>query len=247
MSGVSDSWYQQTAARFRDHLSARGMSFPAEQAERLIRERVAEVAAVMSMDVRTAQRYLDPEQLAETIAAAFRDEAPGENVLTLPRDVVLPVTVVGRCVAGLAEALNLRVETSSAAEAITHLASLAGALSALGQITSAVDDDAAADGVPMPRALVLRVIRDLEVAAGLAEDVDHAPGDLAADGKAGAQLLARTFRGDANLLRILISFTTDQPAAAPDGADHYETTGAHTTDAETSRDVTGHDGVPGRG
>ena len=215
MSAVSDSWYEQTAARFRAHLSAKGMSFPAEQADRLIRDRVAEVAAAMSMDVRTAQRYLDPEQLAETIAAAFQYEAPGENVLALPRDVVLPVTVVGRCVAGLAEALNLRVATSSPADVITHLDSLAGELSALGQITAAADDAAAADGVPMPRALVLRVIRDLEVAAGLAEEADHAPGDMAAEGKAGAQRLARTFRGDANLLRILISFSTDQADGRP--------------------------------
>jgi hypothetical protein len=231
MSAVSDSWYEQTAARFRAHLSARGMSFPAGQAERLIRDRVAEVAAMMSMDVRTAQRYLDPEQLAETIAAAFQQEAPGEKVLTQPRDVVLPVTVVGRCVAALAETLNLRVATSSPADAVTHLDSLAGELSALGQITSAVDDAAAADGVPMPRGLVLRVIRDLEVAAGLAEDADHAPGDMAAEGRAGAQRLARTFRGDANLLRILISFTTDQPEMG--GRD------------DTSDD-TGHDGSSSR-
>ncbi len=106
---VSDSWYARAGARFQAHLSEFGMTFPADQAERLIRERVKEVASVMGMSVQRAQTYLDPALLAESVAASFQDEQPGEDVLALPRDVTLSVPVVARCVAGLAEAINIQL------------------------------------------------------------------------------------------------------------------------------------------
>ena len=84
------------------------MTFPADQAEWLIRDRVKEVPQVMGMSVQPVQSYLDPARLAESVAATFGEELPGEDVLGLPRDVLLSVAVVGRCVAGLAEAINVR-------------------------------------------------------------------------------------------------------------------------------------------
>lgn len=205
---MSDSWYARAATRFQAHLTEFGMTFPADQAERLIRDRVKEVAAVMGMSVETAQSYLDPAQLAESVAASFQDEMPGEDVLTLPRDVTLSVPVVARCVAGLAEAINVQVRYEPPQDALVHIGNLSGPISALGLMMGAVGEEQLPDGVPLPRSLVLRVIRNLDVAARIMDAADAGPGELASQGRAGAAQLAETFRGDANLLRVLISLET---------------------------------------
>jgi hypothetical protein len=217
---VSDSWYARAAAQFRAHLSEFGMTFPPDQAERLIRERVEQVAVVMGMSVRSAQAYLDPASLAESVAATFQEERPGEDVLFLPRDVTLPVAVVARCVAALAEAINVRVRYEPAQEALTHIGNLNGPISALGQLTAAVTEDHLRHGVPLPKSLVLRIIRNLDVAAGIMDTADIGPGELASDGRAGAEQLAETFRRDANLLRLL-SFDPEDPED-PEETDYPE-------------------------
>lgn len=218
---VSDSWYARAAAQFRAYLSEFGMTFPPDQAERLIRERVEQVAAVMGMSVRSAQAYLDPASLAESVAATFQEERPGEDVLFLPRDVTLPVAVVARCVAALAEAINVRVRYEPAQEALTHIGNLSGPISALGQLTAAVTEDHLRHGVPLPKSLVLRIIRNLDVAAGIMDTADIGPGELASDGRAGAEQLAETFRRDANLLRLLLSFDPEDPED-PEDTDYPE-------------------------
>ncbi len=213
---VSETWYRRAAAEFRAQLSEFGMTFPADQAERLIRERVQAVAADMRMSVPQAQSYLDPARLAEALAASFSEERPGEEVLDLPRDVTLSVPVAGRCVSGLAEAINVRLHYEPIGDAVEHVRNLSGPLSAVGLMMADVVDLDAGAGVPMPRALVLRIIRNLDVAAGLLDGVDAAPGELASEGRAGAERLANTFRGDANLLRALISLIEGPgPAAEP--------------------------------
>ncbi len=160
----------------------------------------------MGMSVESAQGCLDPASLAESVAATFEQERPGEDVLSLPCDVTLPVAVVARCVAALAEAINVRVRYEPAQEVLTHIGNLSGPISALGQLTAAVAEEHLPRGVPLPRSLVLRVIRNLDVAAGIMDAADVGPGERASDGRAGAEQLAETFRGDANLLRVLISF-----------------------------------------
>jgi hypothetical protein len=45
-------------------------------------------AAGLRKSVRTVQSYLDPAQLAESVAATFGEELPGHNVLGLPHDVL---------------------------------------------------------------------------------------------------------------------------------------------------------------
>ena len=119
------------------------------------------------------------------MAATFGKELPGEDVLGLPSDVLLSVAVVGRCVAGLAEAINVRILHESRPEALTHVGSLTGSISALGQLTAAVDDAHAVSGVPLPRALVLGVIRNLNVAATIMDGADRAPGQLGSAARIG--------------------------------------------------------------
>jgi len=67
--------------------------------------------------------------------------------------------------------------------------------------------------VPLPRALLRRVIRNLDVAAENIDNPDPAPGELASEDGDGAQRLAATFRGDADVLRMMDT----PPGWPPDG------------------------------
>ncbi len=114
------------------------MTFPADQVERLIRDRVEELADVMGMSMETAQSYLDPSRLAESVAASFEEDRTGEDMLTLPRDVTLSVPVIPRCVAGLAEAINIQVRYEGPQDALERIGNLSGPISALGLLMGAV-------------------------------------------------------------------------------------------------------------
>ncbi len=89
----------------------------------------------MHISPRTARGYLDPIRLAESLAASLRDELPGVDLLGQPRDTSIPMPLLGRCVAGLAEAITLRIATEASPTAITNISNLAGCMSALGQFT----------------------------------------------------------------------------------------------------------------
>ena len=56
----------------------------------------------------TAKRYLADDALSDLArrrVVSFADEAPGADLLAAARSVALPLNVLGRCVAGLSEAL----------------------------------------------------------------------------------------------------------------------------------------------
>jgi hypothetical protein len=85
------------------------------------------------------------------------------------------VPVLGRCVAGLAEAIQVGLrELDDIDHLRTTVAQLAQALSALGQVTADYPPDragrAAAAVVMMPPGLVNRAARYLEAAATLVQD-----------------------------------------------------------------------------
>ena len=106
-----------------------------------------------------------------------------------------------------------------AQDALTHIGNLSRPISALGQLTAAVAEEYLAQGVPLPRSLMLRIIRNLDVAAGIMDIADAGPGELASEGPAGADQLAQTFRRDSNLLRLLISFDAEEPGDTQDAED----------------------------
>ena len=81
-------------------------------AAELIQERVQWVAAHLRVTPATARRYLTDEavrDLARTMAVTAADEAPGADVLASPRTAAVPVPLLGRCIAGLSEAIVLRL------------------------------------------------------------------------------------------------------------------------------------------
>jgi len=99
---------------------------------------VAWVAAHLRVTPATARRYLTDEavrDLARMMAVTVADEAPGADVLAAPRTAAVPVPVLGRCIAGLAEAIVLRLaERDDLGHVRTTTAQLAQAISARGQV-----------------------------------------------------------------------------------------------------------------
>jgi len=186
-------------------MSDLGVSMSRPAAGELIEERVQYVAAQMRVTPATARTYLTDETisgLAQSIAFGFVEEAPGADLFAAPRDARIPVRLAGRVSAGLAEAVRIRlVEREELEHVRESAAQLAHAQAVLGLVMA---DQIAQDveGEPWiraPRALLHRVARYLEAAAGLAEDgvvgYDSDPGQTRG--------LPDAIRRDAELLRTL--------------------------------------------
>ncbi len=198
---ASSGWLDRQVTALLGQLSEFGLVVPAEQAALLITERVESVAWQMQISPQAARRYLDPVRLAESLADSLSDELPGVDMFGQPRDTSIPMPLLGRCVAGLAEAVTLRIATETPQTAVTNIGNLAGCLSALGQfIADSNDTDWDRARVRVPRPFVHRVVRSLEAAADLVGAGGTAPGELASEGVDGATALAAAFRRDARLL-----------------------------------------------
>ena len=148
------------------------------------------------------------------MAATFADERPGVDVLNLPRDVTVSVSVTGRCVAGLAEAINVRLQYELIGDAVEHVRNLSGPLSAVGlMMADVVDEDAVEECRPLRWCCGSSEISTWPPASSTG---GRGPGAPASEGRAGAERLANTFRGDANLLSALLSLTEGPgPVAEP--------------------------------
>lgn len=139
------------------------------------------------------------------MVVSVADEAPGADVLASPRTAALPIATLGRAVAGLAEAIVLRLgERDDVDHVRTTTAQLAQTLSALGQVSAAHQQShnamtgIAGPVIMCPPALLNRAARYLETAALLVRDQDVVPADF---NPAQAEGLAATFAEDAAALR----------------------------------------------
>jgi len=182
-----------------------GMSASRAAATELIHERVQWVSSQMGISPTAARRYLTDDALADlarTMVLSVADETPGADVTESARTAAVPLPILGRCIAGLAEAIQIRLrELDDIDHLRTTVAQLAQALSAIGQVTSDHTPDpagrAAAVVILMPPGLVNRAARYLEAAAILVHQ-----GVLPADfTTAHAGQLEDTFRQDAASLR----------------------------------------------
>ncbi|MBN9618503.1 MAG: hypothetical protein J0H43_02045, partial [Actinobacteria bacterium] len=117
-----------------------GMDASRASAAGLVQERVEWVATNMRVTPATARRYLTDDalrDLARSMVVTVADEAPGADVLATPRTAALPIAILGRAIAGLSEALILRLgERDDLDHVRTTTAQLGQALSALGQVTA---------------------------------------------------------------------------------------------------------------
>ncbi len=87
---------------------SRRLSQQTRTSAELICERVEWVSSQMRPTPATAKRYLADDALSDLArrrVVSFADEAPGADLLAAARSVALPLNVLGRCVAGLSEAL----------------------------------------------------------------------------------------------------------------------------------------------
>jgi len=205
------SWTEGRVDALLAALDSYGMSMSPAAAEDLIIERVDAVAQLMRATKATARRYLTDEAIAgmaESIAFSLVEEAPGADLHGAPRTAPVPLYYVGRMVAGLAEACQVRfAERDDPEHAETRVTELVKCLSVLGSIASTEpshdDGTEGTDGnsgitVAFPPALLRRVARYLDAAAVAAED-----GATPAGFDEDPVKLARVFRDDATMLRIL--------------------------------------------
>ena len=153
-----------------------GMSMSRPAAAELIDERVKFVATQMRVTPATARRYLTDDAingLAQSLAFGFVEETPGADLFSAPRDARIPVRLAGRVSAGLAEAVRIRLaereDLQHTREAVAQLAHAQGVLGLImaDQIAHDIEGE---PWIGAPRALLHRLARYLEAAAGLAED-----------------------------------------------------------------------------
>ena len=151
-----------------------------------------------------ARRYLTDDaltDLARTMVVTLAEETPGADVIASARTAAVPLPVLARCIAGLAEAIQLRLRERDDIDHLrTTVAELAQTLSVIGQVTA--DQPAGPAGaapvvVMLPPGLVHRAARYLEVAATLVRG-GLLPEDV---GTTHAGRLAATLLQDAASLR----------------------------------------------
>lgn len=181
-----------------------GMSASRAAAAELIHERVRWVSAQAGISPTAARRYLTDDaltDLARTMVVTLAEETPGADVIASARTAAVPLPVLARCIAGLAEAIQLRLRERDDIDHLrTTVAELAQTLSAIGQVTA--DQPAGPAGpapvvVMLPPGLVHRAARYLEVAATLVHG-GVLPEDV---GTTDAGRLAATLLQDAASLR----------------------------------------------
>lgn len=193
------SWVDGRADAFLAALVELGMSVSRAAATELIQERVQWVSAQMGISPAAARRYLTDDALAglaRTMVVSVADETPGADVIAAARTAAVPLPILGRCVAGLAEAIQIRLRELDDIEHLrTRVAQLAHTLSALGQVSA--DQPVGTAVVLMPPGLVNRAARNLEAAASLVNE-GVVPEDFST---IHADQLAATFMQDAATLR----------------------------------------------
>jgi hypothetical protein len=199
------TWREERIDALIAAVSDLGMSMSQAAASEFIDERVKFVASQMQVSTTTARAYLTDEaikRMAQTIAFSFVEETPGANLFSAPRDAAIPIRLAGRVSAGLAEAVRIRLaereDLRHTRAAVAHLAHAQGVLGLImsDQIAEDIDGE---PWVRVPRALLHRLARYLEAAAGLVDegvvgyDVDPAE----------TRGLPESLRRDAGLLRTL--------------------------------------------
>ena len=187
-----------------------GLSASRAAATGLIHERVRWVSSQAGISPAAARRYLTDEALealAQTMAFSLVEETPGADVIEALPTAGVPLPLLGRCIAGLAEAVQVRLNELDDIDHIrVTVAQLAHALSAVGQLTATASDsgqpgDATSPLVVMlPPGLIHRAARYLDAAATLVT-AGVLPNGIA---PAHTDQLAATFRHDATSLRSCV-------------------------------------------
>ncbi|WKN60911.1 hypothetical protein HJ581_0045515 [Rhodococcus opacus] len=195
------SWMGTTAAALGGELARIGLTVPTDQLEVLLTERVAAVAEQMHITERSARQYFDHDTvrtLARDLALIIKDEAPGADLLALPRTTAMPLATLGATIAALVEVTALGGADKDPDEPATAMA----LISTLGVLARDHDGDLPAVWVPEP--LLMRAARLIENTADLVRQGCPLPPDVAEEVRPHLQ---KTLREDAAGLRALIPGT----------------------------------------
>lgn len=203
------TWIDAHAALLIEALRASGVSVSGKDAADLIATRVAAVARDMNISETAARRYVDDnaiKNLADVMLSTLADELPGVDVFSLPRTADVPFETLGRCVAALAEAIQIdllhedSVHGAETAIPLVQAVSTLGLLLAEGETTRA--RTGRSDGIAAPPALLARVARYLGDAADRVTSGATLPAGVPPDN---GDSLAAMFRRDTIRLRTILA------------------------------------------
>jgi hypothetical protein len=172
--GRSPQWLRTLAAGLVAKLETRGMTLTLAAAEDVLADRVRAVAATLRITERTARTYVDEdalEGLADTLVESFTAEAPGADLLKLPRDAGLRLSGIGRLVAALAQCAHFFASYVDVDEELgrSRATETVELISTLGLIQASHQTG---DVVFAPRALFVRISRILDGVADLTAAAD---------------------------------------------------------------------------
>ncbi|MDX5961778.1 hypothetical protein SIM91_00130 [Rhodococcus opacus] len=195
------SWVSTTAYTLGEELARIGLTVPTDRLEDLLTDRIAAVAEQMRITERTARRYFDHDTLrtlARELALSIKEEAPGADLLTLPRTIAMPLPALGSTIAALVEVAALAGADRDPDEPATAMA----LISTLGVLTRDHAGDLPTVRVPQP--LLMRAARLIENTAALVHQGCSLPPDVAEDVRPHLQ---KALSDDAARLRSLIPDT----------------------------------------
>ncbi|MFC0453240.1 hypothetical protein [Rhodococcus jostii] len=195
------SWVSTTASTLGEELARIGLTVPTDRLEALLTDRVTAVAEQMRITERTARRYFDHDALrtlARELALSIKEEAPGADLLTLPRTIAMPLPTLGATIAALIEVAALTGTNRGPDQPTTAMA----LISTLGVLTRDHDGDLPTVWVPEP--LLMRAVRLIENTANLVHQGCPLPPDVAENVRPHLQ---KALRDDAARLRALIPDT----------------------------------------
>lgn len=166
-------WLQVMAAGLIERVNDRGMTLTVAGAEAVLRDRISAIAATLHITERSARAYLDRDTLdgmVDGLLDTFSAEAPGSNLLELPRTTKLPVPSYGRLIAALSICVevyegHMVVDPDVSGDRIHEIAKL---IAAAGLIQSG---HRGGEFIFAPPAMFARIERVLTNAADLAADV----------------------------------------------------------------------------
>jgi hypothetical protein len=168
-------WIGERAAALIDRLDDRGLTVEPSEAREIISQRVLQLTETMGISAITARDYVTDEaisDLADMLAGLLADESPGVDLMAEPSSVVLSQKLVGRAVAGLAEAiLFYQQRDHGSSDTGDRIRELAEHLSLFGSLIA----KSSVPPVRVPQALVIRIAARLDRAASHSD----VPDDLA--------------------------------------------------------------------
>lgn len=196
-----NTWLSTRSTELRAILLDLGLTITDAEAQTILDDKVNEYATLMRVSRQTAQRGFGDEHLArfaQSLALSISDEAPGANLVEFERTISMSIPAVGLTTAALAEALKVahaNLNDIAISEGLSHL-------STLGMITS----EASAFLVPVPRPLLLRIARFLDMASASVKDGANLPEGL---GEAGRAQFAEILSVDADGIRAIANNDSD--------------------------------------